>query len=402
MMNKGILYKIFIIPLLLCFLVCPFHIYADTQITTSNITGCHITDKWLNDGTVYNNVTCDMDDNYYGSANMSIQYYIGSSTAASQVGYYVTVSGNSFDVVITTSNQSINSQKAITVIQINSNNIYKIDNINDSLMWMYPIESIGVIMPCFVRNMTLTDKYMMGQYLFPIFEIKNEDVVLEYRLNPSGDPNGEKYFIFGIGDLTLYNDASLNRYLINSNSNASFQHIALSIPVRVGGVNSSIEIAKLVNNSSQTIEGTITYKRSSNTWFMPIYYSATNNENLSTDFALQFGLKNSFLKNIEIIASGTSSSSSSSDNLETVSDDISSSSDDLIQSENSFNNSMNNNLQQIDTNINIGNLGSKFLASADWVRMQFNTLTNGTPFGSVLSFSLLLGLALVLVGRIRK
>lgn len=59
-----------------------------------------------------------------------------------------------------------------------------------------------------------------------------------------------------------------------------------------------------------------------------------------------------------------------------------------------------------DTNINAIDLtsptiinGNDFLNSANWVRTRFNEITVGTPFGSLIVFSMIIGLALLLIGR---
>ena len=64
---------------------------------------------------------------------------------------------------------------------------------------------------------------------------------------------------------------------------------------------------------------------------------------------------------------------------------------------------MNSALNNVNVNFDVGNqLGSKFLASAQWVRQQFDSLTSNTPFGTVLSFSLILGIALLIIGKAIK
>lgn len=56
-------------------------------------------------------------------------------------------------------------------------------------------------------------------------------------------------------------------------------------------------------------------------------------------------------------------------------------------------------INQIDTTNPLANL-SDFSNAATWVRAQFDTLTTNNAFGTLLGFTLLLGLALAIVGRI--
>lgn len=55
-------------------------------------------------------------------------------------------------------------------------------------------------------------------------------------------------------------------------------------------------------------------------------------------------------------------------------------------------------------NVNVDNnilIGSGFLNAADWVRVQFDNLTSFPAFNSVLVFSLSLGFALLIIGKVR-
>lgn len=64
---------------------------------------------------------------------------------------------------------------------------------------------------------------------------------------------------------------------------------------------------------------------------------------------------------------------------------------------------MNTALNDIPVNNNLPTaMGTKFLQSANWVRVQFTRLTDNNPFGSVLSFSLVVGIALLVLGKIYK
>ena len=73
----------------------------------------------------------------------------------------------------------------------------------------------------------------------------------------------------------------------------------------------------------------------------------------------------------------------------------------------SFDSLENNSVSNMNTNINNLNLtsdilsNSKFLTSANWVKVQFDRMTVNTPIGSVLSFSLILGISLIFLGKIR-
>ena len=103
-----------------------------------------------------------------------------------------------------------------------------------------------------------------------------------------------------------------------------------------------------------------------------------------------------------ILQDGTSESNQSVDDAQSEISDFNDASSSLIDQEDAFKDDMNDALDNIPSfDISTG-FGSKFLASADWVREQYNRLTGNTPFGSVISFSLLIGLALLIVGKVYK
>lgn len=74
----------------------------------------------------------------------------------------------------------------------------------------------------------------------------------------------------------------------------------------------------------------------------------------------------------------------------------------VFQTENNFTsgieNDFNSQMQNINTNNSVIN-DSNFLSSANWVKQQFDRMTNNNALGAVLSFSLIVGLALALLGR---
>ena len=62
-----------------------------------------------------------------------------------------------------------------------------------------------------------------------------------------------------------------------------------------------------------------------------------------------------------------------------------------------------NNMNTALNNIPTPNLTSnnKFLVSADWIRQQFNRIVTNTPFEAVITFCLVFGLGLLLLGKVR-
>lgn len=143
--------------------------------------------------------------------------------------------------------------------------------------------------------------------------------------------------------------------------------------------------------------------------FYPIYYILPNDSNfslndlvlnVSTDFALKYGFSNTYLSNIN----GDSSSNESNNKLNDITNNFNDTSSKFNDIEKEFTNDLDSNLNSIDTStdFSFNGGGSYFKNSINWVNTQFNKMTNSTPFGSILGFSLILGLALLLLGKLFK
>lgn len=100
------------------------------------------------------------------------------------------------------------------------------------------------------------------------------------------------------------------------------------------------------------------------------------------------------------IYEGTQESIESEQALDNSNEDLSSTVNEFDELETGFNDDMNDALDDINTDVSLNDFGADFQSSAVWVSQQFNRLTANTPFGSVLGFSLLLGLSLLIIGKV--
>lgn len=104
-----------------------------------------------------------------------------------------------------------------------------------------------------------------------------------------------------------------------------------------------------------------------------------------------------------IIIEGDSDSQSSVSDFESQLSDFNDTTSEYQSMENDFNSDFESSMNDIDIGSNgLNAMGSNFQNSAVWVATQFNKFTNNTPFGSVLGFSLVLGLSLLIIGRVFK
>lgn len=96
---------------------------------------------------------------------------------------------------------------------------------------------------------------------------------------------------------------------------------------------------------------------------------------------------------------GIDKNASLSDEMNSVDQSLNDASDLESQYFNSVDSQFNNSLNNVTPSSDLIS-NSNFLNSANWVKIQFDRLTNQNAFGSLLGFSLLLGLALAIIGRV--
>ena len=115
------------------------------------------------------------------------------------------------------------------------------------------------------------------------------------------------------------------------------------------------------------------------------------------DVAYHIGLR---YPNGQLLDSGNSETEEHVTSADEASTTLGSKFDSYDEVESNMVSNMESSLGNISTDSDlIGN--SSFLSSAVWVKQQFDRMTNNTPVGSVLGFSLILGLALIFIGKIR-
>lgn len=88
--------------------------------------------------------------------------------------------------------------------------------------------------------------------------------------------------------------------------------------------------------------------------------------------------------------------------LENNENDFNSSINSLNDIESDYNNELDSQLQNIDTDFTFQDeFGSSFLSSGQWVVTQFNYIINNSPIGGIIKFSLIIGVALLIIGKKR-
>lgn len=102
---------------------------------------------------------------------------------------------------------------------------------------------------------------------------------------------------------------------------------------------------------------------------------------------------------IEIMSNGNSGSQSAVDNADYINNDFQNANTTFDDLESDFSSDMNTSLNAIDTNLNVNNL-SGFVYGANWVKTQFDFMINNyEPVELLVTYSLILGLAMLLLGK---
>lgn len=106
---------------------------------------------------------------------------------------------------------------------------------------------------------------------------------------------------------------------------------------------------------------------------------------------------------IEVTSNGNKNTQTAINNNTQANNNITDSGTQYHSIENTANNDMNSSLENIDLNAGKGLIKvSKFGTSARWVVRQFNRIVMDTPFELLITYSLTIGLSLLLVGKVRR
>lgn len=360
---------------MLSLLIAPFYIYADDSVTITkdNIVGCSL----LSGSNGGSSIICVMDEAYEGrmTLNLNVRVSDNSSNVTTQVPFVV----NGVYAFGTSQYSNINYISSIS--SISYQNLQK-----KTGTWSFPMESLNFVIECAGKGYDITDFYKLGQYEYPMYTVPSGSELLNRALTDSNGNN--PYFVCVMWvNKNISSPNSFSQYFAIGNGVVDSVESVMNF--RYEGTNTRI-IKVRISRGDGTSNTTLTTSQS--LLIMPIYNRRSSEMGYETqDFCDLFGLPYNGLSNEQ---------EQSAADLQNEQSEFGQSASDLFQYEDDFNDAMNDSLDEINVNFNVGNqLGSKFLASADWVRSQFNTLTNNTPFGIVLSFSLILGIALLLIGK---
>lgn len=437
---KGIILAVI---LLLASIMMPFDVYAAVQSTivptfsssTSQWNGhLHITN--FSDGTnnqASSTLAFTLDDDYYGviyfdgygPSNQHIANYAAVFVAGGygeyRYSYYqngiINITNVTVNIVSVVKPQTtVDLTQIITLLTAIENDTSSIDNVLDTTLAQI--------------RLVLAELIESNNYLELINKIRSYDIPFESLLintyfNSYHDP--EDIYLSGVYDFKFpiykMNGRSFRLY---GNAGHQYKMIVLAKSSTVSSFNNSFSISPNSGMSliSALYSGNTYFFRqsylylmtftfnctSSNNYYfdyigsdtsyyiVPIYYGDVNNKNISTDFALRFGLSNTLLDDLHIIANGTSQSNSAASDLESGNDQMADDMNDLATIENGYNQQLNNQLQQIDFSSPLqSNAG--ILPAANFVITIFNGLINNNPFSVLIIIVCILLIGKKVIGK---
>lgn len=332
-----------------------------------------------------------LNDDYVGYISLSLKqgstYVIGSDSNDDYV-----INGNKLRINFVLQGEVTNTDPNFT-LNINSYELIK----SSYNSWNFPIESFPFIYQFMDNGIKMEDLINYNKYTYPIYRTYNDNKILFQVYIPN---NVDVEIVFMI---TRYiNDNNfLNYFRTDHDSDLVIKDYQL-ITSDFGTPNRNFRFCKMtLGNSSQST--TFRFYAKESFLFIPIYLSRKDFTNVSTDFALTFGLSNALLDNLDIITNGNNTSNSSVNNADSTNQQASTTfqqEEQLVSNaENDLSTKLNNLDIQNQNNSLFGN--SKFIASASWVKTQFDYFTNNNAFGYLITFSLVIGIALVIIGKLR-
>lgn len=249
--------------------------------------------------------------------------------------------------------------------------------------WDIPVESFPINWALFyslgnnyqsIRNYDYWMKY-------PIFTVEPNTQIISSPISSNG------YIDIIVG---------INQNVLASNINDYFSVSAgtLSLVRHIVNFSPSYRFFQMRISSENSAQVALTYTGSSTSKLIGIYLGRSD---------AHIGLSTSFIENWFSTGSEEDMMDDAVDDLDESTDNFDDIADDLYSLEDSWLDDMDDRLDNIDLSLDL-NSNASFSSAASWVRARFNFLTrnNFSIFGDVITFSLTIGLILVLLGKLRS
>lgn len=269
---------------------------------------------------------------------------------------------------------------------IDTNNYLNI--ISNIRQYNVPFESLNFVFFQFKNGKNTYEFTSYNLFDYPIFEFSSGDILYyiettynqTYYMIVATDAminNNQITNYFNFNNFTITNQETLQYNVYTSH----FSYYLKKITLQATGNNAYVEY---INSSPRRI--------------MPIYFNVSTFKNISTDFALNYGLTNQLLDNLNIIANGTSQSQSAASGLEQQNTQMASDMNSLATIESGYNQDFNSQMQNIDfSNPITSNQG--LLPAANFVITVFNGLINNNPLSVLIIICCILLIGRKVIGK---
>lgn len=348
------------------------YVTADGEYTSGNPST--LTDVYVNTF----NVVFDRD--FYGSITLTVQYYLSDSTnTLRSFNKTVYINGHSVDIDMPTTGSYVLRNQNVKVTSFKDNQLFAKNNLD------FPFESYTPVTYA-MKNLNYSTMVGLFEWTYPSFYFTSGDSVL---VRFTCNPDTTLKFIAGFSK--PFNNLSTSTYKIYASYSDSTTPILLTNRQYVTSatvLNSdgsdrfywySFDIVSQYSGSGSSI-CTISVSSPSDFYYVPIYLANEKLDNISTDFALRFGLSNRLLDDLDIIADhfiGNSDTDESSDQLADQNQKLGDSIANMVSVEDQYNQSFNDSLNSIDFSSPIN---SQMLSGSSFFITVFNSLIADNPF----------------------
>ena len=264
--------------------------------------------------------------------------------------------------------------------------------------WNIPFESIAPTISMLKNGFEIYEVRQYNNFQFPIFIVHPNDVI--YRFASAPISVSDRYDDYNV--IILWNKApsdsamNTNMKLVDGTWSDARNRLYEWYD---GTYNWCITKFKLNDFTTSSVYNSITNKYNTDIYISIIYFGPNESEQLlSTDFALNFGMTNKLLNDLNIIANGTSQSQSAASGLEQQNTQMASDMNSLATIESGYNQDFNSQMQNIDfSNPITSNQG--LLPAANFVITVFNGLINNNPLSVLIIICCILLIGRKVIGK---
>ena len=268
-----------------------------------------------------------------------------------------------------------------------------LDTLTKLRQWNIPVESYSFVNYLFSKNYELNYISQYNSYQFPVFHVPANSSIYRYSM-----ANGFYITVVFGCDLNIYNINEFNRYFSIPNGELRSYNRIQQCPIGTNrwGYIYNVEFELTSSNTNAD------FICNSDVNVVPIYFNYDDRyeqyQFISTDFALQFGLSNRLLNNLNIIANGTTQSNQQSQDLSSGTDSMQDQMDDLVDVEDSYNQQFNNSVNSIDFS-NPLQQNQGLLGASNFVITVFNGLISNNPFSILIIIVCILLIGKKVIGK---